>query len=55
MRPKKCWGKKVTFTPINIVMKCTFNHLGFRVNPVNRGNQWAIPAKIPNTAPMDRT
>ena len=42
-------------TPINIVVKWIFSHLGFKVRPVNRGNQWAIPAKIPNTAPMERT
>jgi len=43
------------FTPINIVRKCIFNHAGFIESPVNNGNQWAIPAKIPNTAPIDKT
>ena len=43
------------FTPKNIVPKCTFIQVGCKVRPVNRGNQWAIPAKIPNTAPIDRT
>jgi len=43
------------FTPINITRKWIFNHFGFRVKPVKRGNQWAIPAKIPNTAPIERT
>jgi len=55
LRPRKCWGKKVTLTPINIVIKCIFIHVGFKVRPVNKGNQWAIPAKIPNTAPIERT
>ena len=43
------------FTPKNIVRKCILSHLGFSVTPVNRGNQWVIPAKIPKTAPMERT
>ena len=43
------------FTPMNIVKKCILSHWGFSESPVNRGNQWAIPAKIPNTAPIDRT
>lgn len=37
--PKKCWGKKVRFTPINIVIKWIFNHWGLREIPVNNGNQ----------------
>lgn len=40
---------------MNIVAKCIFSHFGFNDSPVNRGNQCAIPAKIPNTAPIDRT
>lgn len=43
------------FTPMNIAKKCTFNRSGFSERPVNRGNQWAIPAKMANTAPMDNT
>ena len=43
------------FTPMNIVKKCIFNQEGFNDTPVKRGNQCAIPAKIPKTAPMDRT
>ena len=42
-------------TPMNIVKKCILRKWGFKDSPVNRGNQWAIPAKIPNTAPIDRT
>lgn len=54
-KPKKCCGKKVILTPVNITKKWSFNHLGFIVKPVNKGNQCAIPAKIPNTAPIDKT
>jgi len=53
--PKKCCGKNVIFTPVNITKKCIFSHLGLSVIPVNKGNQCAIPAKIPNTAPIDNT
>jgi hypothetical protein len=53
--PKKCIGKKVTLTPINIMKNCAFNHLGFIVKPTIRGNQLTIPAKRPNTAPMLKT
>ena len=54
-KPKKCCGKNVILTPMNIVKKCILRNWGFRDNPVNNGNQWAIPAKIPNTAPIDNT
>lgn len=54
-RPKKCWGKKVRFTPVNITPKCTLVQVLWRVYPVNNGNQCTNPAMIANTAPMDRT
>lgn len=54
-RPRKCWGKKVRFTPTNITPKCTLAHVEWSVYPVNRGNQWVNPARIANTAPIDRT
>lgn len=53
--PKKCWGKNVKFTPTNITPKWAFAHVGCRVYPVNRGNQWVNPARIAKTAPIDRT
>ena len=43
------------FTPINMIRNCVFSHRGFIVNPVKRGNQCTIPAKMPNAAPIDRT
>lgn len=53
--PRKCCGKKVRFTPTNIMAKCVLAHVLFSVNPVNSGNQWTNPAIIANTAPMDKT
>jgi len=47
--------KKVKFTPINIIINWLFNHLGFNLNPVNKGYQWINPAIIANTAPIDNT
>lgn len=55
LNPKKCWGKNVRFTPINIVKNCALVHWGFRVNPENRGNQCVNAAKIAKTAPILRT
>jgi hypothetical protein len=53
--PKKCWGKKVKFTPINIVINWIFRYILFNVRPVNRGYQFRNPAIIANTAPIERT
>lgn len=53
--PKKCIGKKVTFTPINIITNWAFSHLGFIVSPTISGNQLTIPAISPNTAPILKT
>lgn len=53
--PRKCWGKKVRFTPINMTPKWALAHVWWRVNPVNRGNQWVNPARMANTAPIERT
>lgn len=53
--PRKCWGKNVNFTPINIRAKCIFLNSGCRPTPENRGNQWVNPANMANTAPIDRT
>ena len=38
-RPRKCCGKNVRFTPINITAKWILVHVLFRVYPENRGNQ----------------
>lgn len=54
-RPRKCWGKKVRFTPINIIPKWIFVHVLWRVYPENRGNQWTKAAIIAKTAPIERT
>lgn len=43
------------FTPTNITANCVFNHLGFKVSPVNSGYHWIKPAMIANTAPIDNT
>jgi hypothetical protein len=53
--PRKCWGKNVRFTPINIVIKCAVALLWSSVAPVKRENQWLNPAKIAKTAPIDKT
>lgn len=55
LSPRKCWGKKVRFTPTNIMMKCVLVQREWRVSPENRGNQWVNPLKMANTAPMERT
>lgn len=51
-KPRKCWGKKVKFTPINIIKKWIFAQRAWRVTPVNSGNQWLNAAKIAKIAPI---
>lgn len=53
--PRKCCGKNVKFTPRNMVINWDFNQYRFFTNPVIIGNQYVTPAKMANTAPMDRT
>lgn len=53
--PKKCWGKKVILTPINIIQNWIFNIILFKYNPVNKGYQWINLIIIANTAPIDKT
>lgn len=53
--PRKCWGKKVILTPINISVNCESNHLLFMFNPIISGYQWVTPAMIAKTAPIDKT
>lgn len=55
LNPRKCWGKKVRFTPINMIKNCAFVHREWRVKPVNKGNQCVNAAKIANTAPILNT
>lgn len=55
LSPRKCWGKKVKFTPANIVKNCTLSHRECIVIPVNSGNQWVNAPKVANTAPILNT
>lgn len=55
LSPKKCWGKNVIFTPVNIRKNWMLRKDGFKVNPKNKGNQWIRPAIIAKTAPIDKT
>ena len=54
-RPRKCCGKKVKFTPINIIPKWILVHVLWRVYPVNSGNQCTKAPIMANTAPIDST
>merc|ERR1719333_560742 len=55
INPKKCIGKNVRLTPKNINPNWAFNHLGFIVRPVNKGNQFTSAPIRANTAPILRT
>jgi len=52
LRPKKCCGKNVILTPINITINWDFIHRSLSVIPVNKGNQYEMAAKIAKTAPI---
>lgn len=54
-RPRKCCGKNVRLTPINITVKWIFVQVLWRVYPVSSGNQCTKAAIMANTAPMDST
>jgi len=54
-KPRKCCGKKVILTPINIIKKCNFKRVLFIERPNIIGNQWDAPAKMAKTAPIDKT
>ena len=54
-KPKKCCGKKVIFTPMNIIKKWAVALVWSKWAPVNRLNQWLKPANIAKTAPIDST
>jgi len=55
LSPRKCWGKNVKFTPINIIKNWDLDQIGCIVRPENKGNQWLNPANNANTAPIDKT
>lgn len=40
---------------MNITPNWALAHVECRVYPVKSGNQWVKPARIANTAPIDRT
>lgn len=53
--PKKCWGKKVKFTPKNILKKWIFSiFVDMWIEKIS-GDQNNNPPKIANTAPIDNT
>ena len=53
--PKKCIGKKVRFTPVNIIKNWIFNHLGFIVSPTIKGYQFTNAPIKAKTAPILKT
>ena len=53
--PRKCCGKKVKFTPMNIKINWIFVQVECKVKPEINGNQWMKPAMIAKTAPIERT
>jgi hypothetical protein len=55
LRPKKCWGKKVMLTPINITANWREKRILLYITPVIRTHQRANPVIIPKTAPIERT
>ncbi len=55
LNPRKCCGKNVRFTPINIMKNCAFVIRECSVRPVNSGNQCVNAAKMANTAPILNT
>lgn len=55
LRPRKCCGKKVRFTPKNIRKNWALVHRACMVRPVSRGNQCVKAANMANTAPILRT
>ena len=53
--PKKCCGKNVMFTPMNMARNWIFRSFGL-IDRLNiSGNQCTMPAMIANTAPIERT
>jgi len=54
-KPRKCCGKNVIFTLKNIAQNWAFIKFTFKGKLNRIGNQWVVPAKIANTAPIDKT
>ena len=54
-KPKKCCGKKVRLTPINIIINWLFNNFSFIIIPNINGNQKIEAEIIAKTAPIDKT
>ena len=48
-------GKKTRLYDTKVSQKCTFPSLGLNIRPNIFGNQYVIPAKIPNRLPPNRT
>ena len=55
LRPRKCCGKNVRFTPVNIRKNWALAHRACIVRPVRRGNQWVKAANMAKTAPILKT
>jgi len=55
LSPKKCIGKKVKFTPINIIQKTQVEPTQLKTPPQKIGLQRLMPHRIPKTAPNDKT
>lgn len=53
--PRKCCGKNVRLTPMNIIENWIFNIFLFIINPVNKGYQNVNPLMMANAAPIDNT
>lgn len=53
--PRKCWEKKVKFTPTNITVKWIFAHVESNVYPENSGTQRTKLPIIANIVPIART
>jgi hypothetical protein len=55
LSPKKCIGKKVIFTPRNIIQKTEIEPILLRLEPKKIGAQRVKPQRIPKTAPKEST
>merc|ERR1711972_610614 len=54
-KPRKCIGKKVKLTPINIVKNWIFNHFGFIVKPLTVNKKTNPNAQINEGERIKRT
>lgn len=53
--PRKCIGKKVILTPMNITQNTAVEPVLFITPPKKSGLHKVTPPRIPNTAPSERT